>query len=45
MAKLMRMRWAGNVALVTMKESKFHSETLTSYGKPVTMDDKKNMVG
>jgi len=37
----MRMRWAGNVALIKMKESKFHSETQTSYDKHITMDDKQ----
>jgi hypothetical protein len=37
----MRMKWAGYVALITMKESKLHSEKQTSYDKPVTMDDKQ----
>jgi hypothetical protein len=41
LAKIMRIRRVGNVALITMKESKIHSETQTSYVKPVTMDDKQ----
>lgn len=37
-AKLMRFRWAMYVALIRMKERKFHSERHTRYDKPVTMD-------